>query len=168
MRIKVLGIGQPLRGDDSAGLEIVRRWRSGLSPQDGDHVLAVQEVESPGLNLLSLITDFDVVILVDAVQSGSSPGTLHELPARNLEAFLEGADSAHGWGIAETLRLGETLNMDAYPSRIHLLGIEIASVQTGAGLSPAVQDAIPQAVQKLNDMVSSLLANHHSGDSTEK
>lgn len=152
MRIKIIGIGQRLRGDDSAGLEVVRRWKSAQQAPLPD-ALETAALESPGINLLSHMSGYDVVILVDAVHSGAAPGTLHRLRPDEIEPFLAGADSAHGWGIAETLKLGETLQDGDFPTHIHLLGIEIQSVAPGQDLSPEVRDALPAAVQKLDDLV---------------
>lgn len=159
MHIKVIGIGQTLRGDDSVGFEVVRRWKS-TQPEPLPPALETAMLESPGLNLLPNISGFDVVILVDAVHSGAPPGTLHHLRSHELEAFLRGADSAHGWGVAETLQLGKTLDMEDLPSQIFLLGIEISSLDPGQGLSPAVQASLPDAVRALDNLVKDILNEH--------
>lgn len=161
MELKILGIGQSLRGDDSAGLEVVRRWQK-TRPDPLPAGLDTALLESPGLNLLSHFGGHDALILVDAVQSGAAPGTLHRLRVEELAAFLEGAESAHGWGIAETLQLAQTLGRDDLPAEIHILGIEMASVEPGRGLSPAVEAALPRAVQALDALVEKLLSSRPS------
>jgi len=155
MRIKLIGIGQTFRGDDSVGLEVVQRWQS-KHPDALPSTLDVSQLESPGLNLLSHMAGYDAVILVDAVMSGSPPGTLHHLRTEDIPAFLDGADSAHGWGIAETIKLGETLQREDFPAHIHLLGIEIKSAAPGQGMSPNIREVVPEAVQRLNGLVQRL------------
>lgn len=157
MRIKILGIGQSLRGDDEVGLEIVRRWQESHSADNPDHTIEVEIVESPGLSLLGLIAGLDAVILVDAIQSGAPPGTLHKLTEEDLLNFGEGTGSAHGWGAAETLSLGRQLSPDDLPERIFIIGVEAVQFELGEGLSPAVEASIPKAINMINQLIQELL-----------
>lgn len=157
MRIKILGIGQSLRGDDEVGLEIVRRWRESHGADNPDHTIEVEIVESPGLSLLGLIAGLDAAILVDAVQSGAPPGTLHKLTEEDLLNFGEGTGSAHGWGAAETLSLGRQLSPDDLPERIFIIGVEAVQFNLGEGLSPAVEASIPKAINMINQLIQELL-----------
>ena len=148
-KIKILGIGQSMRGDDEAGLESVQRWRK-THITDYHYTIEVDILESPGLTLLSEIAGQDAAILVDAVQSSAPPGTLHLLSEDDLLNFGEGTGSAHGWGAAETLSLGRQLTPDDLPEKIILIGIEAVQFEPGEGLSPAVRGAIPKAVEMIN------------------
>lgn len=143
-QIVVIGLGQKLRGDDAAGLEAVQVWER-MYPATAAHPqVRVEYAESPGLTLLSLLEGAEKAILVDAVQNGASPGTLHILNEADLPAFLQGAASAHGWGVAETLALGRQAGVINLPEQITLFGIEIAQVEVGAELSPVVQRALAE------------------------
>jgi len=151
-KIKVLGIGQSMRGDDEVGLEIVRRWLDSHIADFPDSIEA-EILESPGLTLLGEIAGQDAAILVDAVQSGAPPGTLHQLSEDDLLNFGEGTGSAHGWGAAETLSLGRQLNPEDLPEKIILIGVEAVQFELGEGLSPAVKRAIPKAVDLINKIL---------------
>lgn len=151
--IVVIGLGQSLRGDDEAGLIAVRHWVEAYPSESNCSSIRVELAESPGLNLLNLMSGAEVAILVDAVQSGRAPGTLHVLSDADLGAFQGGADSAHGWGVAETLALGRSTDPDSLPNKLVMVGIEIKQVQLGAGLSPAVENAIPQVVRVIQKLV---------------
>jgi hydrogenase maturation protease len=159
--IYVVGIGQRLRGDDEVGLEAVRLWVDTYNPIGTNVDLQVEFVESPGVGLLNLMTGADEALLVDAVQSGVSPGTLHLLDETDLSAFLDGAGSAHGWGVAETLALGRKVDPDSMPERITLIGIEIGQVELGSGISSDVALVLPQAAKLIQETVAKLNQDLH-------
>jgi len=154
-KIKILGIGQSMRGDDEVGLEIVQRWLDSYIADFPDSIDAAI-LESPGLTLLGEIAGQDAAILVDAVQSGAPPGTLHQLSEDDLLNFGEGTGSAHGWGAAETLSLGRKLAPEDLPEKIILIGVEAVQFELGEGLSPAVRGAIPKAVDMINRVLGKL------------
>ena len=163
MIIKILGIGQSIRGDDEVGLEIVRRWRKFHGTDYPECTIEAETAESPGLTLLGLIAGLDAAILVDAVQSGAPPGTLHKLIEEDLLDFGEGTGSAHGWSTAETLSLGRQLSPEDLPKRIFIIGVEAVQFELGEGLSPAVRAAIPEAVEMINGILEELLESGRKG-----
>ncbi len=113
--------------------------------------------ELPGLGLLDLLHGMNAAILVDAVMSSAAPGTIHRLEQQDLDAFAAGSGSAHGWGVAETLKLGRSVDPALAQTRIILVGIEAGSVEMGEGLSPQVQSALPQAVEMIEREIQGLL-----------
>ncbi len=147
--IVVIGLGQSLRGDDAAGLEAVRLWERSYPETANQAGVRVEYAESPGLTLLSLLAGASVALLVDAVQSGAAPGTIHLLAEANWPAFLEGAASAHGWGVAETLALARQAGLVDLPEQIYLLGVEVEQVEVGTGLSPRVQAVLPEVARRI-------------------
>lgn len=156
----VIGIGQELRGDDGAGLAVVRRWQKEY-PQTARR-LRVEPCPLPGLDLLNVWDGARVAILVDAVISGARPGrdevaTLHELDREDLESFGAGGQSAHGWGLAESLELAEELNTDDQIPKIRILAISASEFKLGTGLSPAVRKALPLAAEHLEEMINGFL-----------
>jgi hydrogenase maturation protease len=155
MNITIIGIGQSLRGDDAAGLTAVQLWQD-AHPATAQQV-RVEIAENPGVSLLNLLEGTDAAILVDAVHSGAPPGTLHCLTEKELAAFLDGTDSAHGWGIAETLALGRTINPEHMPGQIVIIGIEIGQIRMGEGLSPKVAAFLPETVQLIQGKIRSMI-----------
>jgi hydrogenase maturation protease len=155
MNIIVLGLGQSLRGDDAAGLEAVRLWQVQY-PQTALKVQA-EISELPGLGLLERLDGMQAAILVDALRSPAAPGTLNRLGPNELAAFSADTQSAHGWGVAETLLLGLSLYPGLADCRITLFGIVGAQFELGTGLSPAVQAALVQAAELIEKEVQDLL-----------
>ena len=155
MNILILGIGQSMRGDDAAGLEAVRLWQQ-TYPQTAQRV-QVELFELPGLALLDRLEGMQAAILVDALQTDTVPGTLHRLDSEELAAFTLDSQSAHGWGVAETLALGRSLYPWLAQCRITLIGVAGRGFVMGAGLSPAVQAALPEAAALIEKEVQRLL-----------
>jgi len=160
MNILVLGIGHSLRGDDAAGLEAVRRWQA-LHPATAAR-LRVELAELPGLGLLDLLAGMDAAVLVDAVQADQPAGTLLVLGPDELAAFTAGTGSAHGWGVAETLQLGRSLQPDLAGTRVHLVGIAASQFNLGAGLSREVEAALGPAAEQIEDLVNRLIESNRS------
>lgn len=140
-QITIIGIGQSFRGDDAVGLEAIRRWREEFNETASRPEVQVEVCELPGLGLLDLFEGADSVLLVDAVQSGARVGTVHQISPEELLAFSADSNSAHGWGVAETLGLARQLGLTLPP--IHLIGIEAGQMKLGAGFSPEVEAVLP-------------------------
>jgi hydrogenase maturation protease len=157
MKIAVIGIGQSMRGDDAAGLEAVRRWREIYKESAGRPEVSVEASGLPGLNLLDLFTEADSAILVDAVRSSAPPGTIHRLTPTQLSAFAGAAQSAHGWGVAETLALAEELKLPARDVKIRIIGIEACQMELGSGLSQPIQEIMPFICAAIEETLQELL-----------
>jgi len=154
MRILVLGIGQSMRGDDSVGLEVVKLWQA-QHPDTAARV-QVEFSELPGLTLLDLLDGMDAAILVDAIKSPTTIGTVIRLGMDELSSFSSEAGSAHGWGVAETLQLGRSLFPSVAKCQTTLVGITGGQFGIGAGLSPQVCAGLKEAA----DMIETEIQNH--------
>lgn len=67
--VLVLGVGNPLMGDDGIGVELAHR----LQERDYGPLVHVEEGGTLGMTLLPLLEDADTVILLDAVKTGAGP-----------------------------------------------------------------------------------------------
>jgi hydrogenase maturation protease len=143
-RVLVVGIGNLYRGDDAAGPEIVRQLQAS-SPDGAATVMVSDDIGG----LIDQWEGYELVILVDATQSGAPPGTVIRLDAKSQQIphIFPPALSSHGFGIGEVLELAEAL--DALPERLLVYGVEGQSFEIGASLSPAVAAAIPAVVERI-------------------
>ena len=153
-RLLIVGCGNPMAGDDSAGIEIVRRLRD-----LGDCGCDLRAETAPGVGLLDVFPLADVILFVDAVTSGGVPGTLYltSLPSKDLEPRALGSLSNHGWGLVETLELAHILGRTI--PRLFILGIEAGTVTQGAPRSATVEQAIGLVVERIPLLKSLLLTN---------
>jgi hydrogenase maturation protease len=143
----VIGVGNPLRGDDAAGVVVAERLRPRVP--EGVEVVACDEEPS---RLMDAWEGADSVVLVDTVSSGAPPGTLHRfdagevaVPARTFRS------STHAIGIAETIELARALGR--LPRRVRVYGVEAGGFATGAALTAAVEAAVvPLVAAVLHDL----------------
>jgi hydrogenase maturation protease len=164
LRLLVVGCGGPFAADDNVGLEIVHRLQA-----RGDCGCEFLELSGGALGLLDFLDKADIILFVDAVQSGAPAGTVHLLPmpSREVAPRAMGRVSSHGWGLEETLRLSRSLGLRV--PRLILLGVELESVTTGSPRTRPVEAALgavvecfPTLLAALRNSESPVWSGHHS------
>lgn len=152
-RVTVLGLGNEFRGDDGAGRVVARRLRETALPG-----VAVREESGEGAALMDAWKDADAVILVDAVQSGAAPGTIHRLDASRVPVpsrFFH--YSTHAFSVAEAVELARALNQ--LPPRLIIYGVEGKDFAAGEKLSPEVAAAVDELLARVRQEIQGILAN---------
>ncbi len=158
MQIAVIGIGQAMRGDDGAGPEAVRNWNSSHSAWLNRERVRVRILEQAGPELLDALQGMDAAVLVDAVQSGKSPGTIQAIAVEDLSAAENRRNGTHGLGVAETLALGRALGQLPASLVICILGIEAQQTALGAPLSETVRRSLAATSAAIEARVQALLS----------
>jgi hydrogenase maturation protease len=143
MRTLILGLGNPILGDDSAGLkvaEIVRR-RMAFDPS-----IEVSEDYAGGLRLMERMIGYDQVIIVDAICTGAHPpGAVLHLNTSDIAT--QHTSSTHDLNLPTALQLAATMNLKM-PERIRIIAIEAENVlEFSEQCSPAVTLALPRAAE---------------------
>jgi hydrogenase maturation protease len=138
-----MGLGNPARGDDAAGIAVARRLA-------GDTSAAVEVAEGDA-DVGALLDAFEAhrrVILVDAMWSGGRPGTVRRYAAAEgpLPSTL-GGPSSHVLGVAEAVELARVLG--ELPAALVVYAIEGRSWAAGRPLSPEVQDAVDDVAARI-------------------
>jgi hydrogenase maturation protease len=130
--ILVLGLGNPLMGDDGVGHAVVESLRrDGLPPG----VRTIQAL-SPQPGLLSDIRDSDLVIIIDAVSSGAEPGTVFRFSFDESEMMSLPAHNCHSLGLPMLLTAVHL--QGRFPEAL-VFGIESGCIEVkDAQLSPPV------------------------------
>ncbi len=139
----IIGVGNPFRRDDAAGVAVARRLR-GTLPAGG----RILEREGDLASLLEAWGAADEVVIIDAMSSGATPGTIRrfDAQARRLPAgFARG--STHAFGVAEALDLARALGR--LPARVVVYGIEGRDFAAGEGLSPEVAAAVDEVARRV-------------------
>ena len=142
-RAVVIGVGNPLRGDDAVGPLAAAELRK----RAPGHV-TVLDSDGDALAMLDAWEGADTVVLVDAVRTGAPAGTVlrWEL-GQDPVALPERVVSSHGIGIAETLEMARAL--DRLPERLVVWGVEAAHFRHGARTSPGVVEAVREIVEEI-------------------
>jgi hydrogenase maturation protease len=139
----LLGLGNPLRGDDAAGLLVARAVR-----ERGPAGWEVRELEGEPVDLVDAWEGAELALVADAAASAGEPGRVHCFDAAEgpLPPALAGA-STHVLGLAEAVELARAL--DRLPGRLMVCGIEAESFALGADPSPAVRAAAEGLAERL-------------------
>jgi len=147
----VIGLGNPILGDDGVGWWVVdaledRLGRDeGLRRSVGD--VELDRVAVGGLSLMERLVGYDRVILVDAILGGEMPGTVSVGSLAEIVCHLAGhLDSAHDVSLPEALCAGRALGA-RLPAEITVVSVAVRSVDRfDEQLSPEVAAALQGAV----------------------
>ena len=141
--VLLIGIGNPFRSDDRAGLEVARRVK-----HFGNDRLKVLEMAGNPLALLDAWRGFDEVLLVDAVSSNSKPGTFQIIDAakQTVPAGLFNT-STHNMSVAEAIEMAR--NLDQLPEQLLIYGIEGENFHFGETLSLQMDEIIEEVVHHI-------------------
>ncbi len=139
----IVCIGNELVADDGVGWVVHERLRQSELPGHA-------RLDFLGLGGIDLLEEFDgeeLLVVVDGVQLGAAPGTIHELGWEQLPGASPRPVSGHGIGIREAITVGRKLYPERVPKEIFLIGIEGKCFdQLGTGLTDEVARAVPHAV----------------------
>ena len=138
-----VGIGNPIRGDDAAGLIVAARLRD-LAPPGLD----VIELDGEPIDLIDSFGGERAVIVADAARSGGEPGFVHRFDAGAgpLPAMLA-APSTHALGLAEAVELARALGR--LPPELSIFGIEGARFEAGSKPLPQVARAAAKVAEEI-------------------
>ena len=164
LRVLIAGVGNVLRGDDGFGVEVARRLMA-QPPQVPGAAVVVIETGIGGLHLVQeLLSGYDALVILDAVERGAAPGTLFLLepervdPAswptevrRDFFADTHYAEPSHALALAG--------GVGVLPPRVLVVGCQIAVVDDLLGrMTPAVARAVDQVTRRLPGIVGDWLA----------
>lgn len=159
VRTLVIGLGNPILGDDGVGWRIAEEVQHRLqpptsslqSPAASDQRLQI-EVDCAalgGLGLMERLVGYERVILVDAITTGQQPvGSVYRFTLDDLPDRAAGhTTSPHDTSLRTALKVGRAMGVPL-PSDILVVAVECHSVYDfSEQLSPDVAAAVPRAVQ---------------------
>lgn len=143
-RTVIIGLGNPLLADDSAGILAARLLRRRL---ENHPEYTVIELPAGGMRLLDAIAGFDEAVIVDAVAPGAGrPGTIHRLSPADLGESWN-STGLHDMDLPTALALGRMLGMQI-PGHVVIWGVTGEDMETFSEQpTAAVARAIPELVQ---------------------
>ncbi|HUB54536.1 MAG TPA: hydrogenase maturation protease [Mycobacterium sp.] len=153
-RILIAGIGNIFLGDDGFGSEVMRHVCDRVNGSDG---VRATDYGIGGMHLAyDLLEDWDALVLVDAIPSRGSPGTVHVFEADHESPAAPAGLDAHGMDPVTVFASLRALG--GAPPRTIVVGCEVADVSERMGLSEPVEAAVPEAVRAVNSAVALLRA----------
>ena len=160
-QVLIIGFGNTLRRDDGAGAVAARLLADDprLAGDDVEISECYQLLPEMALDL----AEASLVIFVDADMRGL-PGSIEMHQIDPLTAARTDADargepgaSSHHVGGGELVALSAALT--GHAPRAVAIGIGVADLEMGEGLSPAVEAALPRVVE----IVARLVTEHRAG-----
>jgi hydrogenase maturation protease len=139
----VLGLGNPLMGDDAVGIHVARRLAADPRIPAGVEVL---EAGTDLLRVADTMAERRHVVLVDAVLGTAPPGSV-EVLTLPLDGDASAPGSAHTLALNDVVRLLRAVEPRLRQTRFTLVGVVVDRCSVGVALSPAVARRLGEAVE---------------------
>jgi len=142
----ILGVGNTYRKDDGVGPAIIallqNNKRSGVDYLDGG---------VDGLALIDIISLYSKVIIIDAVDMKTPPGTVKLFSPSDVRLQIKSdALSTHGFGLAEVIKLIEQLDVKTL---LQIIGIQPQDISFGEGLSEVIEKQVQRIIKLVDDVL---------------
>jgi hydrogenase maturation protease len=144
MKTIVLGLGNPLMGDDSAGYRAAAVLRNRVRQAE----ITIQEFCGAGIDVIFLVSGYDKAIIVDAIHTqGNNTGSIYRTGITEL--MRNDSIFPHQTSFVEAFELGRRTGI-AVPEDISLYLMEAGNTdQVGTDCSPAITIAIDNCVKMI-------------------
>jgi hydrogenase maturation protease len=145
MKTIIVGLGNPILGDDGIGWKIAEKIKQQLGPVS--HV-DVEFLSLGGISLMEHLIGYERAILIDAVTSDQETGSvivskLNEMPDHSAFHIT----SAHDTSLQNALKLGREMGAKL-PEDVIIVGIATEHIYDfSEQLSPLVSVSIPKAIK---------------------
>jgi len=145
----VIGLGNPIMADDGVGIAALERLRAAGAPAGVELV----DGGTWGMNLLPVIEAAGKLVLMDAIDAGGEPGTLHVLERARIPRYLATKISPHQVDLCDVLALAELRG--TLPEDTVAIGLQPARVEMSCELSEAVRVRVDDLVAAVTDRLAS-------------
>ena len=132
-----MGVGNALRKDDAAGLEIVSDLISMLGPAPAPNLKIHGVSFSPERLLSKLSSETGKIVIFDAVEASREPGEV---------VFCSLSDTKYGFFATHNVPIRMIPGLAAREREICLVGVQPGSLEVGEGLTEPVRKSVKQVV----------------------
>ena len=143
----VLGLGNPILGDDGVGVRIAEEVRAALPEGAG---VDVSEACVGGLSLMERMIGYENVILIDALCLESvQPGAVRKMGLEDLRSMsaTQHTASTHDTNLFTAMDAGRRMSLPL-PTHVTVFAIEAEVIlDFGEEMTPAVAAAVPEVVR---------------------
>jgi hydrogenase maturation protease len=159
MKTIVVGLGNPILGDDGVGWKVADVVERRLpSPSKGESEIVVDRCSLGGLRLMEQLIGYDRAIIIDAITTGGTVGSVIASPLHKLPDRIGHTSSAHDTSLHHALELGKQMGAQL-PKDITIVGIVIApAYDFSERLSPEIADAVSVAADAVMQLLQPVYA----------
>jgi len=141
LRTVVLGIGNIILSDEGVRVRAAEALQASFEmPED----VEVIDGGTAGMELLEPLSGVDLLVVLDAVKDGRSPGTVIKLSDDEVPVFFRARLSPHQVSICDVLASLEFIG--DRPKDMVLIGVEPDSLELGLEMTPAIAACVPRMV----------------------
>ena len=141
----VIGLGNPLMGDDGLGLAALERLRA----WEFDPYVDLVDGGTWGMNLLHFVEGTRRLLILDAIQADLDPGAPVTLEMEEIPRFLSTKLSPHQIELREVLALAELRG--TLPDELVAIGLQPGRIEMSEDLSPEVEAGLDGLLQSAVD-----------------
>jgi hydrogenase maturation protease len=157
MRTILIGLGNPILGDDAVGWKVVEQVEQKLQQlrHEIQGTLDIEYLSIGGLGLMEHLVGYDRAIIVDAIFSRkAAPGTISTQMLEDVFDPTSGHTiSVHDTSLQDAINLALKIGVQM-PKKLIVVGIETDSINNfSEALTPNVAVAIPRAVEIVMDLL---------------
>lgn len=158
MKTIILGVGNTLLSDEGVGIHVLDALAQTALPRDG--IVDLIDGGTLSFTLAVSIEEADQLIVVDAAQLKSPPGTLRLFRGEEMDRFLLGQrkSSVHEVGLTDLMAIARLT--ERWPERRALVAIQPEKLDWGDAPTPSVQSAIPEACRQIEALLEEWDAIH--------
>ena len=153
MKTLIVGLGNPILGDDGVGWAIASAVSEHLSATAPS--IEIDCLSLGGLSLMERMLGYDRVVLIDSMETGQSPvGSVQTFPLASLPDPMAGhSASSHDTSLITALKTAQSIGAHI-PKYVDIVAVEAQNVYDfSEELSPPVAAAVPEAVQAVVDLI---------------
>lgn len=143
MKTIILGIGNPILGDDGVGVHIVNELASKIKNPN----VTIDEAITGGMNLLDLILGYDKAIIIDALKTDNGEnGEVRRIPLSNFSTMH--SCNPHDVSLMEAIEMAKKMGESRIPKEIIIIGVMMKEIpcEFGEELSKDIAIAVPKAI----------------------
>jgi len=167
MKTLVVGLGNPILGDDGIGWSVAKKvlsYQKNYTPtkepsmsvyKSNQISFDVEFLSSGGLRLMEELIDYDQAIIIDALNTGQyPPGYVSVFNLDEINQYLTGhLVSSHDTSLWTAIELGRALGANL-PGEIKVVGIESKNLYSfSEDLTPEVEKAILKASLQVLELI---------------
>jgi hydrogenase 3 maturation protease len=150
-RIAIVGVGNEMRGDDAAGMLIVRALGLRVANLEGLRIIEGGHAPENATGELRKFSP-ELVLLIDAADMGKEAGSIALIPMEQIDGV---SASTHSLPLSMLARY-LTLELKC---EVALLGIQPKSVEMGETVSDEVNQAVSDIAEEISMLCSDGFSN---------
>ena len=145
-KIAVIGIGNTIRKDDGIGIYLLDQ----LSKRKKEFAKNIDFIDggTGGLNLFHIFSDYEIILIIDAVNFGLKPGEFKFFRPKDVKSKKISFDfSTHDTDFLKVIKLSE--NISKKEQSFFIFGVQPSDTSLGEGLSKILQKNFNLILDKL-------------------